>query len=279
MRKNNLCSVPLAGGTVCPEQEMSPKPLIIGHRGASAHAPENTLAAFQMALDAGADGVEFDVQLSKDGVPVVIHDASLHRTGLRDGLISEMTSKELGKTDVGSWFNKKFPKRASDAFAHETIPTLEHVLDLLKTSDGLIYIELKCGAKDFAPLAKAVCDRVRDSPLLPQMIVKSFKLAAIPEVRHHLPQVQTAALFEPTIMDFLRRRKHIIAIAREFGADQISLHHSLVTRKLVALAAEAQMPVTIWTADDLKWPARCSKLGIKALITNDPKKLISSRAK
>ena len=256
---------------------MSKTPLIIGHRGASHEAPENTLAAFQMALDAGADGVEFDVQLSKDGVPVVIHDASLQRTGLRDGLVSEFTADELSKVDAGSWFNAKFPKQASNAFTRETIPALTQVLDLLKDTNGLIYIELKCGDHDFAPLARAVCDTIRDSHLLPQMIVKSFKLAAIPAVRCHLPEVQTAALFEPTILDFLRHRKHILAIAREFGAHQISLHHSLVTHKLVSLATEAGMPVTIWTADNSKWIKKSRKLGIRALITNDPARLISAR--
>lgn len=255
---------------------MNDAPLIIGHRGASAHAPENTLVAFQMAFDAGADGVEFDVQLAKDGVPVVIHDATLERTGLRREKAADLTSKELGLIDVGSWFNKKFPKRANPDFAGETVPTLTQVLNLLTESNGLIYIELKCGDTDFESLAKAVCDVIRDSPMLRRIIVKSFKLAAIPVVRCHLPDVQTAALFEPTIMDFLRRRRHILAIACEFGADQISLHYSLVTRNLVSLAAKAQMPVTIWTADDPKWVKRCSKIGIRALITNDPAKLIAA---
>ncbi|MGB5012995.1 MAG: glycerophosphodiester phosphodiesterase, partial [Pyrinomonadaceae bacterium] len=126
--------------------------------------------------------------------------------------------------------------------------------------------------------SKAVCDVIRDSPLLPRIIVKSFKLAAIPEIRHHLPQVQTAALFAPQILDYLRRRKYIIAMAREFGAHQISLHHSLVTKKLTALAAQSAMPVTIWTADDPKWLKRCHKLGIRALITNDPANAISAKS-
>lgn len=249
-------------------------PLIIGHRGASAHAPENTLAAFQLAIDVGANGVEFDVQLAKDGVPVVIHDATLERTSLRFDKIADLTSKQLGEVDVGSWFNKKFPEKAKADFANERVPTLAQVLDLLNDTKGLIYIELKCSDTDFAPLAKTVCDVIRDSHLLPQIIVKSFKLAAIPVVRFHLPEVKTAALFEPKILDFLRRRKHILAIAHEFGAHQISLHYSLVTKKLVSLATEAQIPVTIWTADDLKWIKRCQKLGIKALITNDPAKLL-----
>jgi len=256
---------------------MITKPLIIGHRGASANAPENTLAAFQMALDAGADGVEFDVQLSRDGVPVVIHDDSLKRTGLRPERVAQLTAKELGRVDVGSWFNRKFPKRSDADFEKENVPTLAELLHLLKGNSGLIYIELKCGDADHAELAKAVCDVIRDSPQLGQMIVKSFKLAAIPVVRCHLSEVQTAALFAPQIMNYLRRRKHIIAIAREFGAGQISIHHSLATKKLTSLAAKAGMPVTIWTADDVKWVRKCRKLGIRALITNDPAKLLAER--
>lgn len=256
---------------------MSDLPLIIGHRGASAHAPENTLAAFQMALDAGADGIEFDVQMAKDGVPVVIHDADLRRTGLRDERVSDLTSKQLAVADVGSWFNARHAKKARPGFAEETVPTLAGVLELLAGSSGLIYIELKTGGGDFRPLVAAVCDTIRDSPLLPQIIVKSFRLAAIPEVRHLLPAVQTAALFEPSIMNILRRRKYIIAMAREFGAHQISLHRSLARPGLTALAADANMPVTVWTADDPKWIARCRRRGVGALITNDPMRMLAAR--
>ncbi len=256
---------------------MKQLPLIIGHRGASAHAPENTLAAFQMAIDAGADGIEFDVQLASDGVPVVIHDATLKRTGLRTDRVADLTAKQLGKIDVGSWFNAKYPKRAKAEFSRETVPTLAQVLELCRDFKGLIYIELKVNVPDYVPLAAAVCDVIRDSPQLSQMIVKSFKLGAIPEIRHRVPAVQTAALFEPTILDYLRHRKYMIALARDFGAHQISLHHSLVSRKLTTLAAEAGMPVTIWTTDNPKWIKRCQKLGIRAVITNDPAKLIAAR--
>ncbi len=253
---------------------MTGLPLIIGHRGASAHAPENTLAAFQMAINAGADGIEFDVQLAMDGVPVVIHDPTLQRTGLRPEAVAHMTSGELSRMEVGSWFNTKFHSLANPAFETETVPTLTQVLDLLVGFQGTIYIEMKCGVDDYIPLAEAVCDIIRSSPLLPQIIIKSFYLAAIPEVGRLLPDAQTAALFEPKVMDFLRGRKHIIAIAADLGASQISIHYSLITRKFVALAAEAQMPVTIWTVEDPKWVDRSSDLGIRAIITNDPAKLL-----
>src|SRR5688572_7250486 len=245
-------------------------PLIVAHRGASAHAPENTLAAFQMAIDAGAEGVEFDIRLAKDGVPVVIHDRTLWRTAKSKSKVSELTSRELAKMDVGSWFNRRFPKRARPEFAHETIPTLKETLSLLKDFDGPIYIELKAGAATYRELSAAVCELISTSPLLSQIIVKSFKLAVTPEVKHLLPNVQTAALFALEILRYLRRREHIVALAQEFGADQLSVHYSLVTPRLCTLASDAGMPLTVWTVDDPSWITRRKNLGIRAVITNDP---------
>lgn len=256
---------------------MTRTPLIIAHRGASAVAPENTLAAFQVAINAGADGVEFDVQLAKDGVPVVIHDTTLQRTAGRSENVADLTSVEFGRIDVGSWFNKRYADRSRAEFARENVPTLEAVLALHENQTGPIYIELKCNETNLKPLADVVCDLIRNSPMLPRMIVKSFRLAAVAEVRCSLPEVQTAALFEPSIMTILRRRRHIIAMAREFGAEQISLHKSLATPKLVQLGSDAGMPVTVWTADDTKWIERCQKRGIGSLITNDPAKLLAAR--
>lgn len=245
------------------------RPLIIAHRGASADAPENTLAAFRAAIDAGADGVEFDVQLAGDGVPVVIHDTDLRRTAGVDRSVVDLNSNQLSKLDVGSWF--------APHFRAETVPTLEQTLHLLRDFKGLVYIELKCELNNVKPLAAAVCGLIGASPLLPQTIVKSFRLAAIPEVRALVPQVQTAALFEPSIMTILRRREYIIAMAREFGADQLSLHHSLATTKLCSLAAAANLPVTVWTVDNAAWLRRSSERSIRALITNQPTKLINQR--
>lgn len=251
--------------------------MIIAHRGASRYAPENTLAAFRAAVEAGAEGVEFDVQLSGDGVPVVIHDHSLERTGLRTGKVAELTADQLGSIDVGSWFNQKHPSRAREDYKRETVPTLQQVLDVLSAFNGLIYVELKADNGDIDALTTAVCDTIRQSPLLAQMIVKSFRLAVVPRVRCHLPEVTTAALFAPQIMSFLRRRKQIVDIAREFGAEQISVHRSLLTPGLSKRASEAQMPITVWTADKPAWIYRCQKLGVKALITNDPQLMLAER--
>ena len=259
------------------KKEMTNSPLIVAHRGASAYAPENTLAAFQMAIDAGCDGLEFDVRLAADGVPVVIHDSSLKRTGDIDQKVSRLTSQELAKIDVGSWFNKKSPKRARKEFENEPVASLAVVLGLLEKFSGLIYIEMKANDKTFAALSKAVCDIIETSPRLEQMIVKSFRLDAVLAVSRHLPEVQTATLFAPEL-DYIRHKERIIETARKFGGKQISVHHSLATKNLCALANKAQMPVTIWTADNPKWIERCRTRGIRALITNEPAEMLAARS-
>jgi len=169
------------------------KPLIIAHRGASTLAPENTFAAFQRAIDDGADGIEFDVRLAKDGVPVVIHDSKLKRVGRREGRVADYTSAELQTLDVGSWFNAKYPDSADHAFAAEVVPTLAQMLKFLTDYRGLVYIEMKCEEAKTEALAEAVCGTIRQTKLLPQIIVKSFNLEAVCQTRRLFPAVRTAA--------------------------------------------------------------------------------------
>jgi glycerophosphoryl diester phosphodiesterase len=255
----------------------SQMPLIIAHRGASELAPENTLAAFRRAIEDGAEGIEFDVRLARDGVPVVFHDATLGRLTTNKKLIAHFTSEELQKIDVGSWFNRRRPERGDERYSAETVPTLERVLDTLKDFRGLLYIELKCKAAEIETLTRAVCREITNSPLLPQIIVKSFKLEAIPVIRRLCPEVKTAALFAPRIMTILRKEKHLVNIADELGADMVSVHFSLATRKLVKRAAKRNLPVTIWTANHPRWIKRAFDLGLYAVITNNPARLLAER--
>src|SRR6266550_5167468 len=119
------------------------RPLVIGHRGSSAVAPENTIAAFVRAISDGADGFEFDVRLALDNEPVVIHDSSLQRTARIPGVVAQLTSKELQKIDVGSWFNHQRPDDAKKEYETETVPTLDRVFDLVKDTTQILYLEMK----------------------------------------------------------------------------------------------------------------------------------------
>lgn len=252
-------------------------PLIIAHRGSSYHAPENTFVAFRRAIDEGADGIEFDVRLAKNGVPVVFHDRTLLRTAMRDGEVAKFTASELARIDNGSWFNEAYPKRARAEYEKETVKTLEETLDFLKDFKGRIFVELKCREEDVERLSKAVCESVIKSPLKKQVVVKSFKLAVIPFIKALCPELRTAALFAPKIMTILRKEKHLVMVATEFGADELSVHYSLATRKLMKKAEKAGLPVAIWTADNPRWVKRSSRLGIQSIITNDPARLLQKR--
>lgn len=252
-------------------------PLIIAHRGASAIAPENTLAAFRKAIENGAEGVEFDVRLTSDGEAVVFHDMDLKRIAGRDEKIIDLSFEELQRIDAGSWFNRVFPRMANEQFSGETIPSLRDVLTLLKDFSGLIYIELKCREREVEPLVKAVCREINASHLLPQIIVKSFRLQVISEIRRLCEDVTTAALFAPKIMTMLRKEKYLLKIAQEFRADQISLHYTLVSKKFMSKAEKRELPIAVWTVDNPRFVKRAIDLGIKAIITNNPANLLEKK--
>ncbi len=253
------------------------KPLIIAHRGASAFAPENTYAAFRRAIDDNADGIEFDVRLSKDNIPVVFHDSDLRRLAKIKNRIADVPAEELSEIDVGSWFNRVYPRRADDKFSSERIPTLAGLLEFLAVYQGLIYIELKGRDSRMNALAETVCGLIEHSDLLPNIIVKSFNLEGVKIAKQILPAIRTAALFEPKILTILQKKKRILEEAEKCAADEISIHHSMATASFVRLARENNFPVVIWTANNRAWVKRAFDFGISAVITNKPAELLAER--
>jgi len=249
---------------------MNLKPLILGHRGASAVAPENTLAAFSRAIRDGADGIEFDVRLSRDQVPVVIHDRSLKRTGLTDRLVSDLTAAELRRIDVGSWFGGDL---------YERVPLLEEVFELYQAHKGTLYVELKCEALEAAALAKEVVHAIRDKEMSERVVVESFDLKVIAEVKRINAAVRTAALFEPKLSNPISVLRPLAMInrARECAADEIAFHHTLAKQRLVEKARSEGFEVVVWTVDDPKWIARAASRDIKALIANNPAPMVQYR--
>lgn len=254
------------------------RPLIIAHRGASALAPENTMAAFRQGICDGADGVEFDVRLTKDGVPIVFHDVTLKRVGGLESRISDVDLGDLAGIDVGSWFLRAKQEFSDTDWKSERIPTLATVLELFRKQTGPVYIELKCDRPADAPsLVEAVSDVIRSSNISrSRIIVKSFELAALPHVRRLLPDVAAAALFGPKFVRLVRSRSSIVERALLFGATHLSLHRSLISMRLMKKAREAGMPVTAWTIDSPTWLARNVHFGLYAVITNDPARLLAS---
>lgn len=260
---------------------MSSLPLIIGHRGSSALAPENTLAAFRRAIADGADGIEFDVRLSRDGVAVVIHDATLERTGSLKRKVSQLSAADLQATDVGSWFPKSGSRNrlpGDREFAGETVPLLSQLFDLFKKNEGLLYLEMKADAGAGAELATEVVRSIHRATFRERVVVECFDLSLIKNVKTIDSAIRTAALFDRSLSKpaaVFRRR--LAEMAGEAGADEIALHHSLVGRRLVEQALRLNQQVVVWTVDNPVWVKKAHTLGITALITNNPSVMIAAR--
>jgi glycerophosphoryl diester phosphodiesterase len=246
--------------------------LIIGHRGASAYAPENTHAAFTQAFDDGADGIEFDVRLARDGVPVVIHDATLERTALMAGEVEALDSVVLMECRVGQWFNHRRFNRPSAHFADERIPTLAQMF--ARYGSDVLYAELKCeDASRRAELARAVVEMADAYGITDRVIVKSFALDSLREVKRLAPEIRTAALFGRSWPRPLVPAATILAEAEACGADEISLHHSLLRASTVEEAHRRGFEVLTWTVNSPAWLRRALALKLRAVFTDYPSRL------
>ena len=253
-------------------------PLIIGHRGASAVAPENTMAAFREAITVGADGIEFDVRLTCDGVPVVIHDSTLRRTAGVPQRVGALTWSELETVDIGSWFAKK--KRLPEgSFGDERLPSLQQLLTLFESNNLLLYLEMKCDSSfEHVPLAEACCSLVTEHSLKERVILECFDLAALQIVRKIDSEIKTAALFEPALKKpSILSDQSIVKQATASGASELALHHRLARKRLVEKAKLAGFGVVVWTVDDPSWIARARSIGVDALITNNPAAMLTHR--
>lgn len=234
------------------------------------------MAAFRKAIELGADGVEFDVQLSREGIPVVIHDETLHRTGLRSDYVSCLSAAELQHVNVGKWFARR--GTTIDDYSNETLPTLQQLLDLFSSGDSLLYLELKCNSRQKSEIVSNTCNLLADYSIDERLIVECFDLAVIQEVKRVAPHLKTAALFQPRISRPLwSPSNRLIDEALAVGADEIALHYRLANDRTIESAHAAGLRVVIWTVDDPAWFMRFRQLDIHALITNDPASMVGRR--
>lgn len=218
------------------------------------------------------------MRLARDGVPVVIHDATLQRTALISGAVAEMTSKQLAKIDVGRWFNRKHPRRAREQYAHQRLPTLEQVLELTRDNHGLAYIELKSEVVgSTSGLGRSVSKLISALKLHSRVIVVSFNLEALAEIKKLDASFRTGALFAPNRRGESWRADAIISAATNCGADEILLHRLLARRKMIEESIARKLSVGVWTVDEGRWIQRALALGVHALITNDPAKLLKQQ--
>jgi glycerophosphoryl diester phosphodiesterase len=239
------------------------RPLNLGHRGASGEAPENTLAAFELAARQGADGIELDVHLSADGAPVVIHDARLDRTTSGSGLVSSYTFTQLRRLDAGSWFNRRFPARARARYAGVKIPLLTEVLAWVRDRKCLAFVEIKQARRLLYPgIEEKVLEEIARAGAAPFTTVISFHLPTLRRLRQMNSRL-------PLGIDFTRP---LLAIrrAKSLKATSVLPHWAFASRRFLRRAHLAGLRVLVWDLDRPEWMRRKILDGVDGAITRYP---------
>jgi glycerophosphoryl diester phosphodiesterase len=227
-------------------------PFIWAHRGASCCGPENTLAAFTAAVEGGADGLELDIHLSRDGIPIVIHDETLERTTDGYGPVAGMTLQQLQCLDAGSWFSAEF--------CGEPIPVLE---DVLKTFAGRLRLNLEL--KEFR--AGMVVLELLDQYPYADVVISSFNYDVLQRLRSVDRSLPLAVLFEFGLW------RHAVQSAKELSAIAFHPVANQVNRPMIAACLQADLPVSVWTVDDACVARSLIRAGVSGLFTNDPSTL------
>lgn len=238
-------------------------PDIVAHRGASHDAPENTLAAFKLAWQQGADAIEGDFYLSKDGRVVCIHDPTTKRTADRDLKVAESTLAELQKLDVGSW---KAPE-----YAGERIPTLEDVLATVPAGKR-IFIEIKCGPEILPGIEKALLA----AKLKPeQTVIICFKAEIIAAAKKLLPDRKamwlTSLPKSKTADNRSPDAKSLLATLDRIRADGVDCNaHTGIDADFAQALRQAGKEFHVWTVDSPAVAKRFAQLGVDTITTNRP---------
>ena len=163
------------------------------HRGFSGEYPENTMIAFEKALEAGCEGIENDVHLTKDGVLVIIHDEEIDRTGNASGWVKDMTYEELCKVDFSSKFH--------DKVGFQKIPTLDEYLQLVKDKDIITNIELKTGIIEYPGIERAVYEKLKEYDYCDKVVISSFNHQSVKRMKEIAPEIKCGLLTATWILD------------------------------------------------------------------------------
>jgi glycerophosphoryl diester phosphodiesterase len=264
------------------------RPWIIAHRGASAYAPENTMAAFRLAVEMGAGFIETDLHLTRDARFVAIHDATLERTTNGRGAVRDFTLAELRELDAGSWFDAKSKVKRDAAsaaeraaksggvgaakFAGERIPTPEEILAFARERDVGFYLEIKAEAARGAEnvlagaLVAALGNALRGPQEAARVIVISFDAGLLESVRRLDAALTTGLLVETGPADAVER-------ALRAGARQLAPRRDMVSPALVERAHRAGLLVVPWTINEPAEMRAAIAAGVDGIMTDYPDRL------
>jgi glycerophosphoryl diester phosphodiesterase len=237
-----------------------PAMLKIAHRGASAHAPENTLASFRLAVEMGANFIETDLQLTRDAKIVAMHDATVDRTTNGRGRISKMSLVELRGLDAGV----KFLSVDGKSYKGERVPMLDEILELAKTANVTFYLELK--ETQGWGFEQSLVGALRRAEAMNRVVVISFDAEVLSTVKRIAPELTTGFLCE-------KPSTQLIEKAVAIGAKQFMPRADRITPELIAAAHGAKLLVVVWTVNEIEDMRTVTALGVDGIISDYPDRL------
>lgn len=232
-------------------------PRIIGHRGAKAYAPENTLASIHAAADMGVEWVEIDVKLTKDFIPIIFHDDGLERCTNGTGLVAETDYKTILELDAGSWFN--------ESFTGEKIPTLEEALNVIIDRGLGVNLEIKpCPGREVetAEVMLDVATRIWPDDA-PPPLVSSFSHVSLETAMDYMPEWPRGLLLEEYMKTWHELAEHL-------SAHTINIDGNKVTRDQIDEYLEYQRPVLAYTINDGRKALELFDWGVSAVFSDCP---------
>lgn len=234
---------------------MTNKAKVWAHRGASGYAPENTLSAFQKAIDMEADGIELDIQMTKDGEIVVIHDEWIDRTSDGKGWVKDYTLEELRKYNFNNG-NKDYQT--------ERIPTMEEVFELIKPTDLVINIEIKTGIVFYPQIEEKIIELTKRMGMEERVIYSSFNHATILKIKELDPKAKVGFLYADGTLE-------MPSYGEKYGVD--ALHPALYNLQyegFLKQCKEKNLKLHVWTVNEKEHMMMCIQMGVDAIITNYP---------
>lgn len=235
--------------------------LIYAHRGYSSLYPENTLASFKAAIATGADGIETDIHVTRDGILIITHDEEISRVSDGKGMVKDMTYEELLKFDFGSW--------KGEQFRGERIPTLDELLDLLEGTDMVLNIEIKMGFIMYPKIEEKALAKVTERGFLDRVIFSSFNHYSIAKLKQLNSQAKVAPLYSEGIFEPFN-------YARTFGAYAIHPSKAVIYGPIVDACHKQGLKVNVWTVNDGELAKNLQKMGVDGIITDRPLEIIKT---
>ncbi|MUK87201.1 glycerophosphodiester phosphodiesterase [Ornithinibacillus sp. L9] len=230
---------------------------VIAHRGASKYAPENTMSAFELAVEMGADGIETDVQLTKDHIPVLIHDENVKRTTNGTGLISQLTFKQVKQLDAGAWFHP--------SFSGATILSLDEFLQWFANKSLYLNIELKNNKIEYKNIEAIVYEMLGHHKLLNRSTISTFNPNSIKRMKSYRKNLEVAFLTS-------KRYRNLVQLTKELGGNALHIKYRLLNRPLVEHIHQENMAVRVYTINKTSRMLNCYQHECDGIFTDIPDK-------